>query len=91
MARRVVRYYVLTTLDRCEPDDRAMAIFANVKAMYGCQVIANGVLPTLRYYLRLLDDPSSIFPAYVALLQEDKALGHEHRSGWNQVVTSDAS
>ena len=91
MSREVARYYVLTTLDRCQPDAKALAIFENIKAMYGCQVIANGVLPTLRYYLRLLDDPSTIFPAYVMLLQEDKALGHEHRSGWNEVVTNGAS
>lgn len=89
MSRNVKRYYVLTTLERSEPDAKAKAIFDNVKSMYGCQVIANGVLSTIRYYLRLLDDPSAVFPAYVALLTEDKALGHEHRSGWNEVVLAE--
>ncbi len=88
MSRNVARYYILTTSERCEPEAKAKAIFDNVKAMYGCQVIANGVISTMRYYLRLLDDPSAVFPAYVQLLTQDKALGHEHRSGWNDVVTN---
>ena len=91
MDKAIARYYVLTTRGKCEPDAGAMRVIANIKAIYDCQVIANGVMPTLRYYLRLLDDPSSIFSAYVELLKSDKAIGHEHRAAWNAVVQAAVS
>lgn len=43
-------------------------------------------MPTIRYYLRLLEDPSAIFPAYVELLKSDKSIAHEHRTAWNEVI-----
>lgn len=86
MAKEVDRYYILTTHDKCEVEADVKSVIANIKALYGCQVIANGVLPSLRYYLRLLEDPSVVFPAYVDLLREDKAVAHEHREAWNQAV-----
>jgi DNA (cytosine-5)-methyltransferase 1 len=88
MDKSIARYYILTTHHNCEPDEGAKKIIENIKFVYDCQVIANGVMPTIRYYLRLLDDPSAIFPAYVALLQNDKAIAHEHRMAWNDVVKS---
>lgn len=86
MDKSIERYYILTTHQNCEPDDGAKKIIENIKSVYECQVIANGVLPTIRYYLRLLDDPSLVFPAYVGLLRIDKAIAHEHRIAWNDVV-----
>lgn len=86
MDKEISRYYILTTHENCEPDDGAKAIIRNIKSVYDCQVIANGVLATLRYYLRLLDDPSVFFPAYINLIQTDGALSHEHRLAWNEVV-----
>lgn len=91
MDKSISRYYILTTHSNCEPDDGAKKIIENIKSVYECQVIANGVMPSIRYYLRLLSDPSAFFPAYVALLQTDKAIAHEHRTGWNEVVTKIAA
>ncbi|MDP2205967.1 MAG: hypothetical protein Q8K65_06625 [Alphaproteobacteria bacterium] len=86
MDKSISRYYILTTHQNCEPDEGARKVIENIKAVYDCQVIANGVMPSIRYYLRLLNDPSLIFPAYVELLQNDKAIAHEHRTAWNSVV-----
>jgi len=86
MARTVQRYYVLTTHSQCEPDDDAKNLIRSIGFTYKCQVIVNGVIPTIRYYLRLLEDPSLVLPAYVELLKIEKAIAHEHRTAWNQVV-----
>jgi len=86
MDKNVERYYILTTSAQCEPDIGAKKIIENIRNVYGCQVIANGVLPTIKYYLRLLNDPSTVFPLYVKLLGNDKGIAHEHRTAWNQVV-----
>lgn len=86
MDKSISRYYILTTHSVCEPDSGAKKIIDNIKSVYDCQVIANGVIATLRYYLRLVSDPSAVFPVYVELLRTDKALAHEHRTAWNDVV-----
>lgn len=88
MDKSIERYYILTTHSNCEPDAGAKKVIENIRNVYECQVIANGVMSSMRYYLRLLADPSAFFPAYVALLQTDKAIAHEHRTGWNEVVTN---
>ena len=86
MDKAITRYYILTTHEKCDTDECAKRVIRNIKAVYNCQVIANGVMPSLRYYLRMLEDPSDVFPAYIELLNSDKAVAHEHRTAWNEVV-----
>jgi DNA (cytosine-5)-methyltransferase 1 len=88
MNRSVDRYYILTTNSNCEPDDRLQGQISKIKAMYNCQMIANGVMSSLRYYLRLLADPSAVFQKYVDLLASDKSISHEHREIWNRLATA---
>lgn len=88
MAKAVDRYYVLTTHENCEPDETLKPVIANIQQMYGCQIIVNGALSTLKYYLRLLSDPSKIFPKYTELLKTERTVAHEHREVWNEITTS---
>lgn len=84
---RVDRYYILTTSQHHEPTAEVLAEVGNVKRLLGTQMIVNGVVPTIRYYLRLLSDPSSVLPEYVKLLQLDNAVSFEHRDIWNKIAT----
>ena len=86
MPKTIDRYYVLTTHQKCEPNDDLVSTINKIKALYNCQVIVNGVIPSLRYYLRMLSDPSEIFPIYVNLLESDKSIVHEHREIWNRIA-----
>ena len=86
MDKSVDRYYILTTHPSCEPNDELYRSIANIKSLYNCQLIANGVIPSLKYYLRLLSDPSLVFPKYVELLQSDESIKHEHRRVWNTIA-----
>jgi DNA (cytosine-5)-methyltransferase 1 len=88
MDKSVDRYYVLTTHATCEPDDELNQKIAKIKQLYNCQFIANGVIPSLKYYLRLLSDPSLVLPRYVELLASDKSIKHEHRQIWNELSIS---
>lgn len=87
MSKPVDRYYVLTTHANCEPNDEVKNEIKQIKELLGCQVIVNGVLPSIKYYLRMLLNPSAIFPYYADLLQSDKAVAHEHRDVWNSIIT----
>jgi DNA (cytosine-5)-methyltransferase 1 len=80
------RYYVLTTHEDCQPSEGMKELLRDKAQRLGCQIIPNGVIPSIRYYLRLLDNPSAVFPHYVKLLSEDAALSHEHRVAWNEIV-----
>ncbi len=81
------RYYILTTADPSGGQDRAsLELIRRIRDSHGAEVIVNGVLPTIKYFLRLLKNPASIFPEYVKLLAEDPSLAYEHRQKWNEVV-----
>ncbi|HIS16883.1 MAG TPA: hypothetical protein IAD40_10605, partial [Candidatus Scatomorpha merdavium] len=59
----------------------------NVKKLLGCQLIVNGVIPSIKYYLRILTNPGAVIPAYVNKLEKDEAVGFEHRDIWNKIAT----
>ena len=84
---QVDRYYILTTHSQHEPNEEVMNEVENVKRLLGCQMIVNGVVPTIKYYLRLLSNPGSVLPIYAKELETDMAIGFEHRDIWNKIAT----
>jgi len=84
---QVDRYYILTTHNSHEPGADVQEEVEAVKRLLGCQLIVNGVIPTIKYYLRLLSNPGSILPVYAKVLTDDEAVGFEHRDVWNKIAT----
>jgi len=81
------RCYILTTAQICGGQDQeSLDMIQRIRNSHGAEVIVNGVLPTIKYFLRLLKTPSSIFPIYVDLLSSDRSISYEHRQRWNEVV-----
>ena len=70
----VRRYYLLTT---SEPNaaqiDTIRDLVRVIRREHGCEVIINGVLPTLKYYLRLTQNPALFLERYSAALEADYA------------------
>jgi DNA (cytosine-5)-methyltransferase 1 len=85
---QVSRYYLLSTsdIDASEKDTIDKEI-ERIKNIHGCHVIANGLVHSLKYYLRLLSDTSIFIENYVCLLETDSALKFEHKKGWNDVIS----
>jgi DNA (cytosine-5)-methyltransferase 1 len=85
---QVKRYYLLSTaeLDNSLKED-IKAEIDRIKDIHGCNVIANGVIHSLKYYLRLLSDTSVFIEKYVKLLESDAALKFEHKVRWNEIIT----
>lgn len=84
----VDRYYILSTVEPKAVDLEAIkAEIVKIKNVHGCQLIVNGIMPTLKYYLRLLTDPYEFVEHYVNLLEEDKALKFEHKERWNTLIS----
>lgn len=81
------RYYMLTTVEG-EPIEQITEEVIRIQKEHGCQVIVNGVLDTLKYYLRLLKTPAEFVANYVSLVEKDPALKYEHKIAWDSIVNS---
>lgn len=84
---QVERYYILTISKEHVPSIEIQESVLQVEKLLGCQMIVNGVIPSIKYYLRLLTNPGKVLPAYVDLLSKDKAITFEHRDIWNKITT----
>lgn len=81
------RYYILSTaVDEYVNTSLVQRRIQGIKNTHGCQIIANGIYSTLKYYLRLLDDPNSFVQHYVDCLSTDEAIKFDHRKYWNDLV-----
>ena len=84
----VTRYYILSTAyPEKEEMEKINSEIQKIKNVHGCQLIVNGIMPTLKYYLRLLDDTFEFVNNYVNLLETDNALKFEHKERWNKLIS----
>ena len=89
----VHRYYLLTTaepnVDNAETVD---SLVRYIRERHGCEVIVNGILPSLKYYLRLLRDPKLFLDYYSRNLQLDFKQSTDikeiHLQYWNELLES---
>lgn len=81
-----IRYYILST-EKIKDDEKS-EIFETVtmiKEKHGCQLILNGVIPSLKYYLRLISSIEKFLADYSHLIEIDKELKPIHKKRWNQI------
>lgn len=83
----VDRYYILSTANSSLEQISAINFeIMRIKNAHGCQLIVNGIMETLKYYLRLLSNSYEFVENYVNLLEDDKALKFEHKDKWNKLI-----
>jgi DNA (cytosine-5)-methyltransferase 1 len=84
----VQRYLILSTSGiqdgELEPIEE---LKTNFKRTNGCEIIVNGVLDTVRYYLRLLRSTNDFIFEYTNLVESDPDLAYEHRLAWNEICS----
>ena len=86
------RYYLLTTASPNSTEEAKIEELAlQIRAAHGCEVIVNGVLPTIQYYLRRGKRTAAFVAAYTQTLQDDFAastdLKQVHLERWNEILT----
>ena len=86
---QIDRYYILTTHSQHEPDEEVAKAVEQVKNLLGTQMIVNGVIPSIKYYLRLLENPGGVIQEYVKRLEHDESVEFEHKDIWNKIATGD--
>jgi len=81
------RYYILS----CYPIAQDQIIEINgiineTKQKHGCQIVINGVIPTLNYYFRLISDVNVFLSLYNQCIENDSELKLIHKKKWNDLV-----
>jgi DNA (cytosine-5)-methyltransferase 1 len=86
----ISRYYILTTH---EPDfsesESVDQRTDSINEEHGSQIILNGVISTVKYYLRLITKPQDFVEVYTSLLQEEfnrsSGIKTEHLQAWAEL------
>lgn len=84
------RYYILTTHEPNFNDYEAvMREIEKYKIMHPCQIIVNGVIPSLKYYMRLMSNPQEMIDVYTQQLefeyQRASGINREHLRVWQEI------
>ena len=75
------RYYILSDMGVLEKDQSEVnELILEIKEKHGCQLIVNGILPTLKYYLRLISNLKGFLNGYIELVKDDTELKTIHKT-----------
>ena len=81
------RYYILSTI---EPTDFQKEKFdkriKEISEEHGVQIIVNGLIKTLNYYLRLLSNTNKFLERYINNIKNNPEINYEHKISWNTIM-----
>lgn len=81
------RYYILSYIGIKESDKLEIEnLVTNLKVEHGCQIIVNGLLPTIKYYLRLINSLEDFVSNYSNLIENDAEIKKIHKEKWNKLI-----
>jgi DNA (cytosine-5)-methyltransferase 1 len=81
------RYYILSYIGIKESDRLEIAdLIDELKLEHGCQIIINGLLPTIKYYLRLITSLDEFIINYNNLIETDTEIKKIHKEKWNELI-----
>lgn len=83
------RYYILSFKEiNQEEIEEIYQIIDEVKENHGCQIVINGVIPSLKYYFRLIDNIEDFISIYSELIEKDTELKISHKKKWEELLNS---
>ena len=87
------RFYLLTTAEPYIDSDQKEQLkdkVDDIRNAHNCEVILNGVLHSIRYYLRMLNSPEKFISLYTENLKKDisesSEIKKEHLEKWNEIL-----
>jgi DNA (cytosine-5)-methyltransferase 1 len=88
----IERYYILTTAIpniKTGEEDQVNELLINIKKETGFEIIVNGLINSLNYYLRLLVNPNEFLEVYGTTLLEEylknSTIKNNHVKLWNEI------
>jgi len=86
----VSRYYLLSTVPTNKEETiKIEKVISDISKEHGCQVIVNGILQTIKYYLRLIDNTDRFIEKYAHYVEIDAVIKLEHKRIWNDLVNTE--
>jgi len=89
----VRRYYLLTTAEPYirEGEERNLEnLKRQIRKEHGCEVIVNGVMQSIKYYLRLISSPKEFIETYTNALKLEisrtSEIKEEHLRKWSEIL-----
>lgn len=89
----IKRYYLLTTAEpyiRTGEEWNIKIVTSRIRKDHGCEVIVNGLMQSIRYYLRLIRSPKLFLKVYTDALKVDaekaSEIKEEHLKKWAQIL-----
>lgn len=89
----ITRYYLLTTAEpnkREGEENKIKDTIEKIKVDHGCEIIVNGIIPSLKYYLRLLQNPKEFIIIYTNNLTKEFSktteIKKEHIKAWEKII-----
>ena len=87
----VHRYYLLTTAEpNIENATSVENLIQVLQAEHSCEIIVNGIVPSLKYYLRLVSNPKFFIDNYLHNLQQDFSkntdIKERHLRYWEELL-----
>lgn len=84
---QVSRYYLLSTeMTIGEELDKIKQTVKMIQSEHGCQIIVNGLLPSIKYYLRLINNLDQFILNYTNNVLNDPAVKIEHKKLWKDLI-----
>ena len=81
------RYYILSYIGIRDEDRKAIDdLIFEIKDTHGCQLIVNGLLHTLKYYLRLVSDTKGFLNEYIKLVENDTEIKVIHKTKLKELM-----
>lgn len=91
--KEINRYYLLTTaIPNIQEDSEkeVMELVSEIKETHGCEIIVNGVMNSIRYYLRLVKFPQEFIEKYsnnlIKDFEKNTDVKQEHIDFWNDML-----
>lgn len=83
----VERYYILSGVEQKPEDiDENSQLIFKIQQEHGCQLIINGLYPSLKYYLRLIATPKEFLDKYTELVEKDTELQPTHKERLQELI-----
>ncbi len=81
------RYYIFASKDVNQLEaNKIDEVIKKIASEHGCQLILNGIMPTIKYYLRLIMSITDFIDLYSRLIESDNEIQKIHKEKWNEIL-----
>lgn len=86
---KIERFYMLSTIQSSSKEfEKLLKFIDKINEEHGCQVIINGLIETIKYYLRLLENTDEFLNNYIKNINSNVELNYEHKIAWNNIINN---